>query len=168
MRFASASHWRRGRARGSKNRRRFGLRGSTDAPKASPLGGEELLALRPAMQATNDGLVVLPLPEAAHSPLLHAFFCFPPASPIPASWAGKQKTAPMGRSKPRISLKESGAGEGIRTLDPNLGKIAVRPPMQALPLGPRRICRTPEARYTPRKLCWDLISVSVPAMHRTG
>jgi hypothetical protein len=75
------------------------------------------------MQATNDGLVVLPLPKAAHSPLHYAFCCFPPASPIPASWAGKQKTAPMGRSKPLISLKESGAGEGVRTLDPNLGKV---------------------------------------------
>jgi hypothetical protein len=45
--------------------------------------------------------------------------CFPPASPTSAAEAGKQKTAPRGRSKIVISLKKSGAGEGIRTPDPN-------------------------------------------------
>jgi hypothetical protein len=35
---------------------------------------------------------------------------------------GKQKTAPKDRFTTLISLRKSGAGEGIRTLDPNLGK----------------------------------------------
>ena len=64
------------------------------------------------------------MPKAAESPLLLAFCCFPPASPAFAPGAGKQKTAPKDRSKHLISLEKFGAGEGIRTLDPNLGKVA--------------------------------------------
>ncbi len=63
------------------------------------------------------------MPKAARSPLLYAFYCFPPASPALAPGAGKQKTAPKDRSKHLIFLKKTGAGEGIRTLDPNLGKV---------------------------------------------
>ncbi len=43
------------------------------------------------------------------------------ASPAPTRWAGKQKAAPKDRFTTLISLRKSGAGEGIRTLDPNLG-----------------------------------------------
>jgi hypothetical protein len=39
---------------------------------------------------------------------------------------GKQKT-PVGRSKSLVFLRKSGAGEGIRTLDPNLGKVVLYP-----------------------------------------
>ena len=39
---------------------------------------------------------------------------------------GKQK-APRDRSKSLIFLRRSGAGEGIRTLDPNLGKVVLYP-----------------------------------------
>ena len=59
--------------------------------------------------------------------------CFPSASPTMARGPGKQKAAPKDRSKPLISLRKSGAGEGIRTLDPNLGKIAIRPPVPFFP-----------------------------------
>ena len=65
--------------------------------------------------------------NAAESPLLYDVCCFPPASPIPASWVGKQIMAPMDRSKSLTSLRKSGAGEGIRTLDPNLGKVVLYP-----------------------------------------
>jgi hypothetical protein len=41
--------------------------------------------------------------------------------------AGKQKTVAKDRSKNLIFLRESGAGEGIRTLDPNLGKVVLYP-----------------------------------------
>jgi hypothetical protein len=37
------------------------------------------------------------------------------------------KNGPGDRSKLPISMKEFGAGEGIRTLDPNLGKVVLYP-----------------------------------------
>ena len=51
----------------------------------------------------------------------------PAAPPAPALTAGKQKTAPKDRFDTLISLRKSGAGEGIRTLDPNLGKVVLYP-----------------------------------------
>jgi len=73
--------------------------------------------------AGYDRFRVLPMPEVAARPLRPAFCCFPHASPVFQTEAGKQKTAPKDRSKPLISLRKFGAGEGIRTLDPNLGKV---------------------------------------------
>ena len=67
------------------------------------------------------------MPKVAQSPLLCAFCCFPPASPAFAPGSGKQKTAPKDRSKPLISTRKFGAGEGIRTPDPNLGKVVLYP-----------------------------------------
>jgi hypothetical protein len=71
-----------------------------------------------------DSFVTLPMPKVAARLLRHASCCFPHASPVSQTRAGKQKTAPKDRSKPLISLRKFGAGEGIRTLDPNLGKTA--------------------------------------------
>ena len=79
---------------------------------------------QPAMQAPREGLGIRPMPKIAESPLPFAFRCFPLASPAFVPRAGKQKTAPKDRSSRLISLQKSGAGEGIRTLDPNLGKVA--------------------------------------------
>ena len=59
---------------------------------------------------------------SAHIPRL-ASGCFPPASPVFGPGSGKQKTATQDRSNRSISLRKFGAGEGIRTLDPNLGKV---------------------------------------------
>jgi hypothetical protein len=67
------------------------------------------------------------VPNAFGSVRRHAFCCFPHASPALVFGAGKPKTAPRDRSKPVISLMKSGAGEGIRTLDPNLGKVVLYP-----------------------------------------
>jgi hypothetical protein len=53
--------------------------------------------------------------------------CFPPASPAIAAEAGKQKSqarCPLGQL---ILLRKIGAGEGIRTLDPDLGKVVLYP-----------------------------------------
>ncbi len=41
--------------------------------------------------------------------------------------SGETKNGPEGRSKQLIFLRKSGAGEGIRTLDPNLGKVVLYP-----------------------------------------
>ena len=45
----------------------------------------------------------------------------------PLHGPGKQKTASKGRFKSLIFNKKTGAGEGIRTLDPNLGKVVLYP-----------------------------------------
>ncbi len=127
MSFASASQPPPGKRSGKQNRSRFGLRGSTKASKARALDGARRLALQSVVQAENGGLADLAMPTAAQSPLLYAFCCFPPASPALAPGAGKQKTAPKDRSKHLIFLRKTGAGEGIRTLDPNLVKILLLP-----------------------------------------
>jgi hypothetical protein len=52
----------------------------------------------------------------------YAAGCFPHASPDLVARAGKQKK-PRGAALNSLnSLRKFGAGEGIRTLDPNLGK----------------------------------------------
>jgi hypothetical protein len=56
-----------------------------------------------------------------------AFGCFPPASPLAQMVPGKQKTPRRALAKSLIFLRMSGAGEGIRTLDPNLGKVVLYP-----------------------------------------
>jgi hypothetical protein len=89
MSFASASQPARGKRRGKQNCPRFGLQGSTEATKASPLNRARRLALWSVMQAANGGLGELAMPKATQSPLLRAFRCFPPASPIFAPRSGK-------------------------------------------------------------------------------
>ena len=69
----------------------------------------------------------LPMPNVAARPLRPSSRCFPHASPVSQMGAGKQKTAPKDRFNRFISLKKTGAGEGIRTLDPNLGKVVLYP-----------------------------------------
>ncbi len=53
--------------------------------------------------------------------------CFPPASPISGHWLGKQKAPRRALLKTLILLDQTGAGEEIRTLDPNLGKVMLYP-----------------------------------------
>ena len=73
------------------------------------------------------GLETLHFSRAAESPLRFAFGCFPPASPACVLGAGKQQTTPKDLSKQLICGKKIGAGEGIRTLDPDLGKVVLYP-----------------------------------------
>jgi hypothetical protein len=82
---------------------------------------------RPPEAVDYDSFGAIPVPEAAADQLQHASCCFPHASPVSQTGAGKQKTALKDRSRPLLSLKKSGAGEGIRTLDPNLGKVVLYP-----------------------------------------
>ena len=63
------------------------------------------------------------MPRVAVRPLRSSLCRFPHASPGSPSPAGKQETAPEDHPKPLTSLMKFGAGEGIRTLDPNLGKV---------------------------------------------
>ena len=63
------------------------------------------------------------MPDVVDSTLDYAVWCFPHASPALTSGAGKRQTAPKPHSKSLTCLRKIGAGEGIRTLDPNLGKV---------------------------------------------
>ena len=98
--------------------------GRTDVSKAVVCRGS-----RPSWRVllTAHGLKRLHMPKPTESALRFASVCFPPASPAFASEAGKQKTTPKDRSDSLICLKKIGAGEGIRTLDPNLGKVMLYP-----------------------------------------
>jgi hypothetical protein len=113
-----------GKRPGKQIRGHFGLRGSKLIRTADTTCSKFRRSLEPVEFV---GFGAIPMPEAAAGPLQHASCCFPHASPVSSSRSGKQKTAPKGRSKQLISLRKSGAGEGIRTLDPNLGKVVLYP-----------------------------------------
>ena len=53
--------------------------------------------------------------------------CFPHASPTLLTVPGKQSATDLVAAKPLLSQKKLGAGEGIRTLDPDLGKVVLYP-----------------------------------------
>jgi hypothetical protein len=91
--------------------------------------GDALIGLSDgaANAVRHGGAVSLPLPKPSPRTPQPAARCFPSASPTPAPRPEKQKAAPKDRSKSLISLRKSGAGEGIRTLDPNLGKVVLYP-----------------------------------------
>jgi hypothetical protein len=63
------------------------------------------------------------MPERNREHARLRFLVLPHASPLSQTGVGKQKTLPHDRHKILISLIEFGAGEGIRALDPNLGKV---------------------------------------------
>ena len=98
------------------------LPGLTDVSRAVVCRGARPLPSRRVLLVAHC-LKRLHMPEPTERPLCFASVCFPPASPAIASEAGKQKTTPKDRSDSLIYLKNIGAGEGIRTLDPDLGKI---------------------------------------------
>jgi hypothetical protein len=123
MSFAFASPSAPGKRAGKQNGPRLGVLGSAMASKHSLRGGAQRNPLPPVAQAVNRGFGMPSMPTTAGSPLLFAFCCFPPASPAFAWAAGKQKTAPKDRFNRFILLRKTGAGDGIRTHDPNLGKV---------------------------------------------
>jgi hypothetical protein len=113
--------------------------------------GWDIRPTEPAGRADPREMTVSPVPNSAGRILRHDPGCFPSASPTPTPRPGKQKTAPKDRFNTLISLRKSGAGEGIRTLDPNLGKVGLRTrserslqPVTARewsqPLGPIAVC----------------------------
>ena len=113
---------------GKRNRQWRGSRGNARPLTDIDRGACEAV-VRPVSQARSKRFCWTSVPNAAGKPLELASCCFPHASPISYIEAGKRKTAPRDRSKSLISFRKSGAGEGIRTLDPNLGKAV-------MPMGP--------------------------------
>jgi hypothetical protein len=91
----------------------------TEISKADLHGRAWPLEARQALQTEFRSLAKLHMRNAARyvSPL--------PASPAFVPKAGKQKTTPKDPSQQLICLKKNGAGEGIRTLDPDLGNAQV-------------------------------------------
>ena len=127
MSFVTASQPAPGKRLGKQNRPYFGLRGSPVTPSANLRSGTRPFSSQRPARAENHDLGTAYMPKVAECLLLPDFCCFPPASPALAPGTGKQKAAQQDRSKHLIFLKKSGAGEGIRTLDPNLGKVVLYP-----------------------------------------
>ncbi len=67
------------------------------------------------------------LPRRADSALPYALRCFPHASPTTDAVSGKHSGALEAAAKTLILFRKNGAGEGIRTLDPDLGKVVLYP-----------------------------------------
>jgi hypothetical protein len=79
------------------------------------------ISLRAELRATTAPT----MPNVVESTLDYAFWCFPHASPALVPRAGKQKRPRRVALNRLQSLRDFGAGEGIRTLDPNLGKVGI-------------------------------------------
>ena len=126
MSFVSTSPPPPGKRPGKQNRPRFGLRGSTVASKRALLM-ERDRPRRGLSQAENRDFGDLIMPKAAECPLLYAFCCFPLLPRLSRQGRGSKKRPRRTVLKHLISLRKSGAGEGIRTLDPNLGKVVLYP-----------------------------------------
>ena len=60
-----------------------------------------------------------------YAAIFFASHCFPFASQKEAKVIGKQLGSPKGKTNCLYSLLSTGAGEEIRTLDPNLGKVVL-------------------------------------------
>ena len=86
-------------------------------------GVESVVDLR--KRAERQGLGGSPIVRCGT--LEFASSCFPPASPLCEVGPGKQKAPRRALVKCLKSLLIFGAGEGIRTLDPNLGKVVLYP-----------------------------------------
>ncbi len=82
-----------------------GLRGSVRVRTGDNLSNGLAHLLRPLACARVAALL---MPKASARPLQPASCCFPHASPVSQTGAGKQKTAPQDRSKILISLRKFG------------------------------------------------------------
>ena len=98
-----------------------GSRGHVDMEGAAPLVSDRFVV------CDCERLDAAPQPKAAETSLECAVRCFPHASPLAGAMPGKQKTAPKDHRNYMTMLGKTGAGEGIRTLDPNLGKVVLYP-----------------------------------------
>jgi hypothetical protein len=121
-----ASHSAR-KLKGKQKVVRMGIQGSKQTCVKALSCGSGVAPSQTVVRAELWATTVPTMPNLIESPPDYAFWCFPHASPVSTSGAGKQEAAPDDRFKPLISLSKFGAGEGIRTLDPNLGKVVLYP-----------------------------------------
>ena len=107
---------------------RIGIHGSKKQACGEALSCSSAVARSQTSQRTELRATTAPTtPNVVESMLDYTFWCFPHASPALTSGAGKRRTAPKDHSKSLTCLRKIGAGEGIRTLDPNLGKVVLYP-----------------------------------------
>jgi hypothetical protein len=108
----------------------------TTARRESGIGGRaETLALGPAKQREREHLLGVPWlrdwvggsPNLRRSIRRHPADFIEPAQIAVRRRASKQKRPRRTAFNFLIFLRKSGAGEGIRTLDPNLGKVVLYP-----------------------------------------
>jgi hypothetical protein len=102
---------------------RIGLRGTAMSPQERLRPEVGRVVLRSVVRAENHGLRTGIHAENSPKPAISRFLLLPPASPAFGSGTGKQKNARRASFNRLIPLRKFGAGEGIRTLDPNLGKV---------------------------------------------
>ena len=95
------------------------------ASKPSLRGGARRNPLPPVAQAANRGFGMPSMPVTAGSPPFFAFCCFPLLPQLSRGGGGEAKNGPEGPFQVPDFPKEFGAGEGIRTLDPNLGNFGL-------------------------------------------
>ena len=112
------------RLAGSNRSSHFGVRAIAVEARASLHGRPRWVPLR---LVVHGDLETPLMPKAAESTLRFPFHCFPHASPAFALRSGKQKTVGVDRSKHFVFLMKFGAGDAIRTRDPNLGKVMLYP-----------------------------------------
>jgi hypothetical protein len=138
----------------------------TDVSKADLCGRARPLLSRRVL-LTAHGLNRLHMPKPTESPLHFASGCFPPASPAVVPEAGKQKKTPGDRSQLLICLKKTGAGEGIRTLDPDLGNapavLSLSDPRRSPPAHRAWVTRLPTWCAHPRRRALNRAGRSPPA-----
>ena len=118
-----ASHSAR-KLKGKQKVVRLGIQGSKQTCGEALSCGSGVAPSQTVVRTELRATTVPTMPNLIESPPDYAFWCFPHASPALTFGAGKRPTAPKDRSKSLISLRKTGAGEGIRTLDPNLGNAA--------------------------------------------
>ncbi len=102
---------------------RIAIQGSKEACNDALCCGSAAAPSQSVTRAELRAAAVSAVPNASGNVQYYAFYCFPHASPALVSGTGKQKTAPKDHFKQLISFWKFGASEGIRTLDPNLGKV---------------------------------------------
>jgi hypothetical protein len=110
-----------GKRRGKQNRRLLRSEGSTCGLSDVHDASCKLVARSVDRAAQRDVLVDMHAKGTRETARLDFVLLLPPCFPDLGKRGGEAKTAQWS------SLEKSGAGEGIRTLDPNLGKVVLYP-----------------------------------------
>ena len=128
MSIASASRSALGKRRGSKNWSRFDVRGKHGGVESE---SSRWAAAAPVSACRADGTQWSSRDtthaEGSREPAAVFFLLLPPCFPGFRIRVGEAKNGPDDDSKYLIFLRDFGAGEAIRTPDPNLGKVMLYP-----------------------------------------
>jgi hypothetical protein len=123
MSFASASRSAPGKHPGNKMGLGSAIRGSTEVSKAGLHRGGAATPIAACLAGEKPWFREVTNAEGSPKPATLRFLLLPPCFPGFRAGVEEAKTAPKDRFKSLISRRKFGAGEGIRTPDPNLGKV---------------------------------------------